>query len=675
MYTKRVKYYEVLVGDLQYHGKSTLTYAAVDQLLPGAVVRIALRSRSVLGVVLRVVAEPAFAVKPIAAIAPTRPLPPESLALIEWLYAYYPAPFGSVIRQFLPPTTAFPGKSRDEHAPNTKTPANSQSQTQNSKLSSSLSLQTTNYKLPPTPLPPLTPAQTTALAHIQPTGYHLLHGVTGSGKSRVYVELAKRALDEGRSAIILTPEIGLTAQLVETFEASFGANVSVLHSRQTAAERRDIWYRILAATEPQVVIGPRSALFAPVQHVGLVVLDESHDQAYKSDSAPRIRTERVAAKLAQLHGACLVSGSATPNIEEYYLAAAKQRPIVTLDQLAVQNSTRAQTVVVDMRDRSQLTRSTIFSSPLITAIQQALEASEQTMLFLNRRGTAGAILCATCGWRAMCDHCDLSLTYHSDTHSVRCHLCGRTQPLRSNCPDCAATDIVLKTIGTKAVVDEIRRLFPGARVSRFDTDTAKSEQLETQIQTLQQGGTDIIVGTQMITKGLDLPKLSVVGVLNADASLLIPDYTAAERTFQLLTQVVGRTARGHRASTVVIQTYNPSHAIIIAALQKSWAEFYETELAERRRFGFPPFVFLLKLVCLRATSASAEKTATKLKQQITKDHPRLRVEGPSPAFHPRESGKYKWQLIVKSPSRQVLVDITQTLPSGWTHDLDPVNLL
>ncbi|QQS19270.1 primosomal protein N' [Candidatus Saccharibacteria bacterium] len=652
-----MRYYEVLVGDMQYHGKSALTYSSDAELLPGSVVRIALRNRSVLGIVFRRVPEPTFTAKPVAAAAPAQPLPTAALQLIDWLYGYYPSSFGAVIRQFLPPTTAFV-KTANAPAPSAKSLTHPEPLVPHSKK-----------------LPTLTPPQVEALKNIGSSGYHLLHGITGSGKTRLYVELAKRSLGAGKSAIVLTPEIGLTAQLVGTFEGSFPGSVHVMHSRQTVAQRRNSWYKILGSDKPVVVIGPRSALFAPVQKLGLIVIDESHDQAYKSESAPHYRTERVAAKLAQLHGACLVSGSATPSVEDYYLAAAKNRPLVSLHELAVQRTAETETLVVDLRDRSVLTRSPILSTPLLQALQHALETGNQSMLFLNRRGTAGAVLCAACGWRALCNNCDLSLTYHGDHHAMRCHICGRTRPLPSSCPECGETDIVLKTIGTKAVVAEVKRLFPQARVSRFDTDTAKAEQLETQLDTLQAGDVDIIIGTQMITKGLDLPKLTVVGVLNADASLLIPDYTANERTFQLLTQVFGRTARGHGDGTVVIQSYNPNHPTLQAAIHKNWSTFYESELAERKSFKFPPFVYLLKLTCLRATNGSAEKTAMKLSGQIQKDHPKLNVEGPSPAFHPRESGKYKWQLIVKSTSRQVLVDIASSLPSGWTHDLDPVNLL
>lgn len=642
-------YYEVLVGDLRYHGKTALTYSFPEPVAKGSVVRIALREKSVLGIIVAEVMEPAFTVKPIAAIADAPPLPVQSLLLIDWLYSYYPASFGSVIRLFLPPSTVFP----KQHAPALREPRTL------------------------LPLPTLTTEQRKVIAQIRPQGYHLLHGITGSGKTRVYIELAKRTLNNKRSVIILTPEIGLTAQLVENIQTSIAAPVFVLHSRQTAAERRDIWYEILRTTDPAVVIGPRSALFAPLQSLGLIVIDEAHDQAYKNENAPYYRTERVAAKLAELHKACLVSGSATPSVEEYFLASAKKRPILSLTKRATNTDAALEvtTHIVDMRERHNFTKSAIMSDELIHAMQQALTNGEQILLFLNRRGTAGAILCNACGWQALCSHCDLPLTYHGDKHLTQCHVCGRTWPLPNTCPECGNTEILLKTIGTKAVVSEAERLFPEATIHRFDTDIEKSEQIEKQLAALQNGTIDIIIGTQMITKGLDLPLLSVVGILNADSSLAIPDYSASERTYQLLTQVIGRTGRGHRAGSVVIQTYSPKQQTIEAAITQNWDDFYTSELRERKTFRFPPFTFIVKLTCARTTSKAAEKAATTLVQQLTRSYPALHIEGPSPSFHSRENGKYKWQLIVKSAHRSDLVTIIQQLPSGWTHDIDPITLL
>ncbi len=647
-----MKYYEVLVGDSQFHGDGALTYSRDGVLLPGRVVRISLRSRSALGLILREVPKPSFSTKPIAAAADSPPIPQQVLALLLWLREYYPAPLGVIVRQFLPPTTAFPktAKQPEEQAPKGN-------------------LETKNA------LPPLTSEQKNAFETIDTPGSYLLQGITGSGKTRLYVELAKRVLGEGKSVIILTPEIGLTEHLVQAFGA-LPERTYVLHSRLTAAARRDIWYELLSSTKPVIVIGPRSALFTPLNNVGLIVMDESHDQAYKSDSAPHYRSDRVAAKLSQLHNAVFVSGSATPNIEDYYVATAKGRPVVPLTSLATQSDHAANSsVTVDLRDSSVYGRSRIISQPLLVAIREALGRGEQSLLFLNRRGTASAILCSTCGWRALCPHCDLPLTYHGDAHTLRCHICGRSQPLPPSCPDCGQTEIVLKTIGTKAVVEEVERLFPAARLRRFDTDTTKLDQIEHQLDALRSGEVDIIIGTQMITKGLDLPQLSVVGILNADSGLIMPDYTANERTYQLIHQVIGRVGRGHRRGHVFLQTYSPDHPIIRAALAHNWRAFYDHELAERRTYAFPPFCYLLKLSNLRATSASAEKSAIALCRQLQVLYPKIIIEGPAPAFHPREGGKYCWQLIVKSPSRTALLQIISLLPSGWTHDIDPVNLL
>ena len=644
-----MSYYEVLVGDSQFHGHGALTYSWDGVLVAGTVVRIALRSRSALGIVTRKVKKPDFTTKPIAAVADLQPIPDQSLKLLVWLNEYYPAPLGVVVRQFLPPSVAFPRAGTTKQiAPEAKIVAKQ--------------------------LPPLTDEQAAACEQIKESGSYLLHGITGSGKTRIYLELAEKILRSGRSVIILTPEIGLTEHLVRAFRAA-SHRTYVLHSRLTVAARRTLWYELLKADEPTVVIGPRSALFAPLRNVGLIVMDESHDQAYKNDSAPKYRTDRVAATFAQLHKALFISGSATPNIEDLYVAQAKKRPVISLTSLATQSDHTNTTTVVDLRDKTVYGRSRIISQALFMAIAEALARHEQILLFLNRRGTANAILCSTCGWRATCTHCDLPLTYHGDSHALLCHVCGRHKSLPSSCPECGQTEIVLKTIGTKAVFDEVQRLFPTARLRRFDTDTAKPDQIENQLDALERGEVDIIIGTQIIAKGLDLPRLALVGVLNADTSLLVPDFAATERTYQLISQVVGRVGRGHRSSRVVLQTYNPEHPVLQAALAQNWNEFYTHELNERKTYNFPPFCYILKLSCVRATQTSAEKVAVKLKDDLQRRYPKLHTEGPSPAFHPRESGGYKWQLIIKSPSRTALLDIITTLPSGWSHDIDPIDLL
>ncbi len=645
-----MRYYEVWVASMSYHGSEALTYSSEKQLSAGQLVRVSLRERSVLGIVRRAVTKPSFAVKPLAAVAPLPALPPQSLQLLTWLSAYYPAPLGTVVRQFVPPTEVFPKV--------TPTPA--------SDLVSH----------PSVTLPPITHEQQTALSTITGPGTYLLHGITGSGKSRVYVELAARTLTTGKSALVLTPEIGLTAQLTQTFRVSFGEqNVYILHSRQTAAERRTIWYELLARTTPAIVIGPRSALFSPLRDLGLIVLDESHDNAYKNESAPHYQASRVAAKLASLHSATLVLGSATPNIEDYYLAGLKKRPIITMHSLAKQNTMTLMVSMIDMRRPEMFSRNRLLSDTLLEHITGALARGEQSLLYLNRRGTANVVLCNQCGWQSLCPNCDLSLTYHGDEHQLRCHVCGFTNGLPTSCPECSNTDILFKSVGTKAVVEALSRLFPAARIQRFDTDTKKTERLEQHVAALQAGSADIIVGTQMVGKGLDLPKLSVVGVINADSSLLIPDYTASEQTYQLISQVVGRVGRGHRAGNVIVQTYDPENPTLQAAVNRNWQQFYAAELQERKQYHFPPFVYLLKLRVLRASSTSSYKAATALADMLKKDFPAITIDGPAPSFHPRVDGRYSWQLLIKSSSRQALIAIIAQLPSGWSYDIDPVNLL
>ena len=641
-----MRYYEVTVGDGQFHGEKPLTYSWEDSLERGQVVRILLRNRTVLGIIAREVNAPTFATKPITAVAPVPAMPEQSLQFLEWLSSYYPAPSGLTARLLLPPTTAFPKVITPQEAP------------------------TTNVR---SSRPPLTQDQQNALRNITDPGSYLLHGVTGSGKTRLYLELAERTLAEGKSVIILTPEIGLTAPLVEQF-SGLDYPVLVFHSNMTAAARRDAWYAA-RSTHPCIIIGPRSALFTPVAPIGLIVMDEAHDQAYKSDAAPHYRTDRIAAKLAQLHNAVFLLGTATPNVEDMYTFIEKRRQIITLDKPALAAATPPKILTIDLRDKTQFSRSRILTAPLLAEITEAMRRGEQSLLFLNRRGTASAVLCENCGWRAYCEHCDLPLTYHADAHHLRCHVCGRRSAVPTACPECGETDILLRSVGTKAIVEELERLFPTARIKRFDTDSERSEHIEHQLQTLQKGDIDIIVGTQMIAKGLDLTRLSLVGVLNADSGLLIPDYNAGERTYQLLHQVIGRVGRGHRESVVVVQTYDPDHPLLKAAVQKDWESFYDQEIAERKAYTFPPFCYILKLTCLRASSTSAEKAARSLLDVLKTSFPGLTIEGPSPSFHPKESGKYKWQLILKSPSRQMLLHVIEALPSGWMHDIDPIHVL
>ena len=636
-------YYEVWPRSSRYHGTEALTYSWSSALPIGQIVTIPMQHLNVPGVVVARVSKPiSFAAKPLTAALDLPALPAPVLQLARWLQQYYPAPLGMITQQLLPEIS----KPDTDLAPLTFTKPHTAD------------------------LPPLTAPQINVLAAINKPDTYLLHGVTGSGKTRVYVELAARALAAGRSSLILTPEISLTSQLAERFRAVFGQRVLVMHSQQTAMERRRVWQQILLAAEPVIVIGPRSILFSPLRSIGLIVLDEAHEPAYKQEQAPHYQAARVASYLRELHDAEQILGSASPLITDYFLADQRGKQILTMDALAA-GKRQAQVHIIDLKDRSQFPRSRWLSQPLIKAMSEALSQGQQTLLYLNRRGTARLVICESCGWQAECPTCDLPLTYHGDTHNLRCHVCNITQPAPSICPDCNQPSVIYKSIGTKAIVTEVQKLFPQARLARFDTDNKREEQFSQQYNTVKDGRVDILIGTQMLAKGLDLPRLSVVGVLVADTSLQLPDYTAAERTYQLLLQVLGRIGRGHVAGQAFVQTYQPNNPAIADAATANWPDFYKRELSDRKVFKYPPYVYLLKLSVRRASSSSAAKAAATFATTLRG----VEVVGPAPALREKVAGKYVQQLVIKSAQRSKLLDVIKQLPAGWSYDIDPADLL
>jgi primosomal protein N' (replication factor Y) len=331
--------------------------------------------------------------------------------------------------------------------------------------------------------------------------------------------------------------------------------------------------------------------------------------------------------------------------------------------------------VVSTLERSNFTKSAWLSGSLLKSISDALAHKEQSLVFLNRRGSARIVLCQVCGWQALCPKCDIPFTYHGDSHSLRCHSCGTSAQAPPNCPECQSTDIVYKGIGTKAIVEEINRLLPKARVQRFDTDNIKAERFESSFKTQQIKDIDILVGTQVLSKSLDLTQLSTVGVVNADSSLVFPDFSANERTFELLTQVTGRVGRGHRPGRVVIQTHHPESPLIKFAINKDYECFYEQELLERKQFFFPPFCYLLKLTCKRATQAGARKASHAFFEKLRTRVSGAEIIGPMPKLSEKSAGFYHWQIVVKARKRSVLTEIIKTLPAGWSYDVDPLDLL
>ncbi len=645
-------YYLVRVASSSYKRDEPLTYGYNHRVEPNSLVTVPIQNKTALGLIVGPTNKPKFSTRNIKFVLSEPSLPKIFVELLDWLKTYYPASTGDILLSSLP--SSLIAKPRiSTYDPRT--------------------LHNTNQNRPP-----LTSEQKQAMQKIEASNskIFLLHGETGSGKTRLYIECAQKSLDNGKSALIMTPEIGLTPQLVKIFEEAFGASrVVTFHSMKTAAERRDIWLQVLRSPVPLVIIGPRSAMFTPVGQLGLVVMDEAHDNAYKQEQAPYYQTSRVAAKLASLHGALFIMGTATPLVADYYTYQQKKLPIIRLSSLAVKNASLPKIQTVRLSDRNEFKRSAYMSEPILKAVDRALASNEQSLIFLNRRGSARAILCQNCSWQATCPKCDLPLVYHGDEHIMRCHICGYAKSAVSNCPDCGHPDITFRSVGTKMVADELTRMFPGARVQRFDRDNNKNERLENAYESIKQGAVDVLVGTQVLGKGLDLPRLSVVGVVQADTSLFIPDYTADEATYQQLVQIIGRVGRGHRKGAVIIQSHEPESAAIQAAIVRDYGIFYEGQLRQRQLFGFPPFYYLLKLTCHRANQKSAEKSAQKLKDQLLQLNLRVEIIGPSPAFHAKKDNQYYWQLVIKSKQRSQLLEAIKHLPSGWSYNIDPSNLL
>lgn len=648
----QMHYYEIAPSTLIRADQWRFTYASDDEISPGTVVRIPIGKKEVTGVVIQQVNKPGFETRSISTVIEQNPMPARLLQLARWMSEYYATHFAIVLQTMLP--TGLHKKRR-----------------QQDKQQSYPERERTNFVL--------NKDQQHALDVIEASshGTILLRGVTGSGKTRVYIDAAKRAAGKGRSSIILVPEIALTPQLVAEFRHDFDdKHLLITHSGMTEAERHSIWKTCLNANHPLIIIGPRSALFMPVSDLGLVVIDEAHEPSFKQDQSPRYSTARAASVMAGFCEAKVILGSATPSISDYYLAKANGRPIITLDKPAVAGARLPSIELVSFLARGNFTQHRFLSNALLVKIREAIADGTQVLLFHNRRGTAPMTVCSNCGWNALCPNCYVPLTLHADKHQLLCHLCGIKANVPHNCPQCQNPDIIHKGIGTKLVAEELQKLFPKKRVARFDADNASDETLQANYQALYDGDIQLIVGTQVIAKGLDLPKLRTVGVLQADSGLLLPDYQAEERVFQLLYQVAGRVGRQADVETsVIVQTYQPNHPVIHLGLQKDYEAFYEHAITEREQAHFPPFTHLLKLVCVYSTEAGAVNAARKLAAELKKAHKDVRVLGPTPAFYERLGGKYRWQILLKSQTRSKLQEIALSLPKPWQFDLDPHSLL
>ena len=479
----------------------------------------------------------------------------------------------------------------------------------------------------------------------------LLFGVTGSGKTEVYLQAMEKTLRQGRQGIVLVPEISLTPQTVSRFMSRFGKErIAVLHSKLTPAQK-SVEYGKIRRGQVDLVIGARSAVFAPFDTLGLIVIDEEHETSYKSDKSPKYDAMEVALKRAKAHGAVLVLGSATPSATDFYRS--QQGIFRRLELPRRYNRVPLPRVVtVDMREEVKAGNRSLFSGLLTEEMEKTLDAGKQAILFLNRRGYSAFVSCRECGYVPRCPECGISLTYHKEAGALVCHYCGRTEPVPRVCPDCQSKIIGRFGAGTEQVEEKAKELFPGARIERLDLDAVRKKgSLEAILKRFASGKTDVLIGTQLVAKGLDIANVALVGIISADVTLNIPDYRSGERTFQLVTQAAGRAGRGEEQGQVIIQTYSPESAVLQAAAAQDYLSFYEREIAVRESALYPPFSDLFRFVVSDEDEAkaidSAARCAAWLKKALSSDYI---VMGPGPSPLMKQSGLYRYQTVVKAPA-------------------------
>ncbi|HGQ8198709.1 TPA: primosomal protein N' [Streptococcus pneumoniae] len=476
----------------------------------------------------------------------------------------------------------------------------------------------------------------------------LLQGITGSGKTEVYLQIIQGALDKGKTAILLVPEISLTPQMTERFIARFGDKVAILHSGLSNGEKYDEWRKVERG-DAQVVVGARSAIFAPLKNLGVMIIDEEHEAAYKQDSNPRYHAREVAILRAQYNQATLVLGSATPSLESRARAGKGVYQHLRLTQRANPLATIPEVQVIDFRDYIGQNETSNFTPPLLEAIQDRLVKKEQMVLMLNRRGYSSFVMCRECGTVDTCPNCDISLTLHMDTKTMNCHYCGFSKDIPQVCPNCKSHSIRYYGTGTQKAYDELAELFPQARILRMDVDTTRKKgSHQALLDQFGRGEADILLGTQMIAKGLDFPNVTLVGVLNADTALNLPDFRSSERTFQILTQVAGRAGRAEKAGQVLIQSYNPQHYAIRFAKDQDYEGFYAYEMGIRRQLGYPPYYFTIGITLSHKKEEEVFKRAYEvmniLRSGLSETSPIL---GPTPKPIARTHNLYHYQILIK----------------------------
>jgi primosomal protein N' (replication factor Y) (superfamily II helicase) len=502
----------------------------------------------------------------------------------------------------------------------------------------------------------------------------LLRGVTGSGKTEIYLQAIDRTLKEGKEAIVLVPEISLTPQMVNRFKARFGSRVAVMHSALSKGEKYDEWKKIRDG-EVDVVVGARSAVFAPFTNLGIIIIDEEHESSYKQEEAPRYHARTVAVARAEHYNCPVVLGSATPSLESYARAQKGVYQLLTMEN-RVNDAVMPSVTLIDMREELRTGNRSMFSEDLLDKMEERRLKGEQTVLLLNRRGYSTFIMCRECGFVPECPHCDISLTYHRTNQALQCHYCGYRETVPVRCPDCDSDQIRFFGTGTQKVEEELKKQLDGIRIIRMDVDTTRTKGAHEKLLTkFGRGEADVLLGTQMIAKGLDYPNITLVGVLAADSMLHLPDFRASERTFQLLTQVAGRAGRHKKTGEVLIQTYSPEHYSITEVKQHDFLSFYQKEMQMRKMGGYPPYYYLTMLQVshtdLHKTVQFTEKITDFLRQNLSDT---TKVFGPVASPIPRIKDRYRYQVMIKYKIEPQLADVLHELMVSLQTDIARTDL-
>jgi primosomal protein N' (replication factor Y) (superfamily II helicase) len=658
-----VLYAEVAVEAGRSLDRETYSYQVPDgmDVVPGHRVTVPFGRRASYGFVVSLGTEdPGVETKPIATAGGDPLLLPHQVALARLVADHYWVPLIECIRAMLPPRIRKTESSGSEP---------SSRQRRHSRF-----LELANMVTVPALAPALTAEQSAALEVIGSNQLTLLHGVIASGKTEVYLAAAEQALAGGLRVLLLVPDISLTPQLVERVRARLKAPIAILHSQLTELERAQQWWRTRRG-QAEVVLGSRSAVFAPIPRLGLICLDEEGTASYKQDRTPRYETGWVARRLAALTGARLVAGSATPSVVTYH--------DVTRGELALAKLTKrvrghdAEVELVDMRDEAAAGNRQPLSRRLLEVVNRTLENEEQVILYLNRRGMSTFVLCRDCGRSVQCLGCSVALVQHAEIDGLVCHYCGYSRAMPSVCDHCGSRNIRGLGMGTQRLETMVKKLWPRARVLRLDSDAAKGPDSYFDIwEAFSERRADILVGTQMVTRGLDLPAVTCVGVVDADLPLHFPDYRSAENTFALVVQVAGRAGRDGREARVVVQTSNPEHYSLRCAAAGDYEGFYAAELPSRKAFTFPPFADLAVLTRTDAHDARAAAAAREAAEELASGLLRegiegIRVMGPSPAFIHRLRGEYRWQVTLKGDGLERARHLAPR-GRGWSYDVDPV---